>query len=43
MVRDGNINVWLNHEVVPLFLKVDTMISNSDYHRGLDYSGNIHI
>lgn len=49
MVELGNINACVNHEVVPPFLKYDTMISTSDYHRRLDgnkysdYSGNIQL
>ena len=36
MVEFGNINAYENHEVVPPFLKSDTVISTSDYHRRLD-------
>ena len=42
-------NAYINHEVVPPFLKSDTVISTSDYHRRLDgnkysdYSGNIQL
>ena len=36
MVEFGNINAYVKHEVVPPFLKSDTVISTSDYHRRLD-------
>lgn len=36
MVEFGNINAYINHEVVAPFLKSDTVISTSDYHRRLD-------
>ena len=37
MVKYGNINAYVNHhEVVPPFLKSDTVISTSDYHCRLD-------
>lgn len=32
----GNVNAYINHEVVPPFLKSDTVISTSDYHSRLD-------
>ena len=36
MVKFGNVNTNVNHEAVPPFLKSDTVISTSDYHRRLD-------
>ena len=36
MVEFGNVNACVNYEVVSPFLKTDTVISTSDYHRRLD-------
>ena len=36
MIEFGNVNVYINYEVVPSFLKSDTVISTSDYHCRLD-------
>ena len=36
MVEFGNINAYINYEVVPPFLKPDTVISTNDYPRRLD-------
>lgn len=33
MIEFGNVNAYVNHEVAPPFLKSDTVISTSDYHR----------
>ena len=50
MIKLGNINAYVSfHEVVPPFLKSDTVMSTSDYHRRLDgnkysdCSGNIQL
>ena len=36
MVKFGNINAYVNQEVMFSLLKSDTVISTSDYHRRLD-------
>ena len=36
MVEFGDININVNHEAVPPFLKSDTMIFTSDYHRRIE-------
>mgnify|MGYP006956718679 FL=1 len=35
MVKFGNINANIDHEVVPPYLKSDTVISTNLYHRRL--------
>lgn len=36
MVKFVNVDAYINHKVVSLFLKSDTMISFKDYHRRFD-------